>query len=212
VGTNGYVRPDGTRQSRALAFQGSVLTPSGDSIAEVFVLDLPEDLTQPGLGPLAGTETRAPHPPRGVIQRRLTFTANRQFPGIQGPRHWLRCSPDGSRIAFLMKDEAGVVQLWTVSPTGGEPRQLTRNPFPIASSFTWSPDGQWIAHAMDNSLCLTDTTSGTTARLTPRSADDLAPRPEACVFSPDGQKIAYVRRLPSGAESFNQIHIFFLQP
>jgi hypothetical protein len=65
---------------------------------------------------------------------------------------------------------------------------------------------------MDNSLCLTDTASGTTARLTPRSADDLAPRPEACVFSPDGQKIAYVRRLPSGAESFNQIHIFFLQP
>jgi hypothetical protein len=212
VGTNGYVRADGTRQSRALAFQGSVITLSGDTISEVYVADLPEDLTQPGLGPLAGTETRAPYPPRGVTQRRLTFTANRRFPGIQGPRHWLRCSPDGSRIAFLMKDEAGVVQLWTVSPTGGQPRQLTRNPFPIASSFTWSPDGQWIAHAMDNSLCLTDTASGATARLTPRSAEDLAPRPEACVFSPDGQKIAYVRRLPSGAESSNQIHIFFLQP
>jgi hypothetical protein len=51
-----------------------------------------------------------PLSPKGCTQRRLTFTAQRKFPGIQGPRHWLRSSPDGSRIAFLMKDDAGVVQ------------------------------------------------------------------------------------------------------
>jgi hypothetical protein len=212
VGTNGFVRSEGTRQQRALAFQGSVVTTQGETISEVFIADLPEDLTQAGAGPLCGTETRAPYPPKGVTQRRLTFTADRKFPGLQGPRHWLRCSPDGSRIAFLMKDAAGVVQLWTVSPNGGEPRQLTRNAFSIASTFTWSPHGRRIAYVMDNSVCVADASSGVTTRLTPRSDDATAPRPEACVFSPDGKKITFVRRVPSGDRMCNQIHVLFLEP
>jgi hypothetical protein len=205
VGTNGYVRPDGARQRHALAFQGEVLTRQGQPISEVFIADLPDDLTKPGDGPLCGTETHAPYPPKGTVQRRLTFTADRRFPGIQGPRHWLRSSPDGSRIAFLMKDDAGIVQLWTVSPNGGAPRQLTTNSAPIASAFTWSPDGRQIAHVMDNSVCVTDAASGRTRRLTSRTEDASAPRPEACVFSPDGKRIAFVRRLPSARDSANQI-------
>lgn len=205
IGTNGYLRAVGTRQRRALAFQGHVVAPTGATIAEVFVADLPDDLTRPGDGPLQGTDTRMPYAPRGVTQRRITFTTDRKHPGIQGPRHWLRSSPDGSRIAFLMKDDSGIAQLWTISPNGGTPSQLTQNPWPIASSFTWSPDGRLIAHAMDNSVCLTDTTTGTTTRLTPRSDDARAPRPEACVFSPDGSRIAFVRRIPSPDTPANQI-------
>src|SRR6185295_18169716 len=101
----------------------------------------------------------------------------------------------GSRIAFLMKDDTGVVQLWTVSPNGGAPHQLTRNPQPIASTFTWSPDGRFLAHVMDNSVCVTDGSTGKTIRLTERSDDANAPRPEACVFSPDGESIAFVRHV-----------------
>ena len=171
----------------------------------MFVADLPDALTQSGDGPLAGTETRMPSPPRGATQRRLTFTAGRKYPGIQGPRHWLHSSPDGARIAFLMKDDKGVAQLWTVSPAGGPPAQLTRNPWPVASSFAWSPDGRRIAHVMDNSVCVTDTATGATTRLTPRCDDARAPRPEACVFSPDGMKIAFVRRVPSPEAPANQI-------
>ena len=63
VGTNGYVRPDGSRQRHALAFQGQVLTRQGQPISEVFIVDLPDDLTKPGDGPLCGTATRAPCPP-----------------------------------------------------------------------------------------------------------------------------------------------------
>ncbi len=207
VGTNGYVRGDGSRQRHALAFQGHVVTADRETIPEVFIVDLPDDLTQPGGGPLAGAETRMPFPPKGCVQRRLTFTAQRKFPGIQGPRHWLRCSPDGSRIAFLMKDDAGVVQLWTVSPNGGETHQLTRNPQPIASTFTWSPDGRFIAHVMDNSVCQTDGNTGKTIRLTSRSDDTAAPRPEACVFSPDGKHIAFVRAVPESGRTFNQIFV-----
>ncbi len=205
VGTNGYVRPDGSRQRHALAFQGQVLTSAGQPIAEVFIVDLPNDLTTPGDGPLCGTETRAPYPPRGAVQRRLTFTADRKYLGIQGPRHWLRSSPDGSRIAFLMKDDAGVAQLWTVAPNGGPPRQVTNNPWSVASAFTWSPDGRQIAHVMDNSVCVTDAASGQTRRLTPRTDDATRPRPEACVFAPDGKRIAIVRRLPSPHQPANQI-------
>jgi Tol biopolymer transport system component len=135
----------------------------------------------------------------------LTFTTGDKYPGLQGPRHWLRSSPEGSRIGFLKKDDAGVVQFWTVSPNGGPISQVTHNTHPVASAFTWHPDGRQLAFVMDNSVCLTDVVTGETTRLTPRSDDATAPRPEACVVSPDGRRIAFVRRLPTGAGFANQI-------
>jgi Tol biopolymer transport system component len=119
----------------------------------------------------------------------------------------LRSSPDGSQIAFLMKDDAGVAQLWTVSPNGGSVRQVTKNPWPVASTFTWSPDGRQIAHVMDNSVCVTSVASSQTKRLTSRTDDVSSPRSEACVFSPDGKTIAFMRRLPSPRQPANQICI-----
>jgi hypothetical protein len=207
VGTRGYRRNDGAWQVRALAFQGLVLTGEGESIAEAFIVDLPEDVTRPGDGPLEGTPTRRPSPPAGTRQRRLTHTANRKYPGLQGPRHWLRSSPDGSRIAMLMRDESGVVQLWTISPTGGDPLQVTHHPWSIASAFTWSPDGRSIAHLMDNSVFLTDMDTGAGRRLTPRSPDEHAPSPLACVFSPDGRRIAYLRQVGTTGATHNQIFL-----
>jgi len=211
VGTNGYLRPNGSRQARALAFLGQVVTPQGITVPEVFIADLPSDLTQPGDGPLAGTATRLPSPPKGVVQRRLTDTTDRRYPGVQGIRHWLRVSPNGEHIACLMKDDAGVAQIWSVSPNGGPPRQITHNPFPISSAFDWSPDGKSIAHTLDNSVCVTDLASGITTRLTPKSPEKTAPRPEACVFSPDGSKIAFIRRLPSPQAEANQICVVQLK-
>ncbi len=207
VGTNGYVRPDGTRQKHALAFQGQLMTEQRQTIAEVFIVDLPDDLTVAGDGPLEGTETRRPVPPRGTLQRRLTFTGDRRFPGLQGPRHWLRSSPDGTRIAFLMRDDRGVVQLWTISPCGGLPRQLTQGSHSIGSSFTWSPNGHWIAHLLVNAVCVTDTRTGQTRRLTRQFEAAVAPRPEACVFSPDGKQIAYVRPVWIEGKYFNQVFV-----
>ena len=212
VGERGYLKPDGSRQRRALAFQGHVVTAKGETISEVFLADLPEDLTQVGEGPLAGTATRRPRPPQGVTQRRLTFTADRKFPGLQGPRHWLRSSPDGARIAFLMKDDDGIVQLWTVSPNGGAPHQITRNAWSVASTFTWSPDGRFLTYVMDRSVCVTEVASGVTTRLTPATEPDQAPKSEACVFSPDGRRIAFMRRVPSAGVSYNQICVVDWKP
>ena len=172
--------------SHSLAFQGFVVPRrGGEAVPEVFVANLPTGSIAPGDGPLQGTRTELPFPPRGVTQRRLTVG------GIHGPRHWLRSSPDGSRIAFLRNDARGVVQLWTVSPNGGDAVQVTDNEHPVASAFTWHPDGRRIALILDHSVCLVDATTGVTTRATPRTDD--APRPEACVISPDGKVVAFVR-------------------
>lgn len=212
IGREGYLRPDGSRQKRALAFQGTVVTTQGESHPEVYVVDLPEDLTIAGDHPLEGTATTRPAPPQGVQQRRLTFTSDRRFPGLAtSPRHWLRSAPDGGTIAFLMKDDSGVVQLWTVPTAGGPPRQVTTGQYPITSAFTWSPDGRGVIHGLDRSICYTDTTTGKTRRLTEASPDPaVAPRPFACVVSPDGRQVAYTRPVASPAGMHDQIFVVAL--
>ena len=200
VGTHGYLRPDGTRQRYALAFQGHVVVHDAAggglrTVSEVFICDLPENpaaLTEAGDRPLAGTPACRPAPPRTVSQRRLTFTSGRSHPGIDGPRHWLRSSPDGSRIACLMRDDVGAVQLFTVSPNGGRPAQVTHDGWSVASSFSWSPDGRRIAYVADGSVFVVDVADGASTRLTDRTIA-APPRPEACVFSPDGRRIAFMR-------------------
>lgn len=208
IGRSGYLRSDGSRQRYALAFQGLVTDPRVGIISEAFVVDLPDEprlLEVPGAGPLAGTPTTRPCPPAGVVQRRLTFTADRPHPGIQGPRHWLRSSPDGGTVACLMRDEAGVVQLVTVPTSGGPPQQRSHDPWDVASAFSWSPDGGRIAYVADGSVMTLDLATGTTRRLTVADHGPTAPRPEACVFSPDGRRIAYLRTLTAAGGPANQI-------
>jgi hypothetical protein len=207
IGRAGYHCADGTLQNRALAFQGRVTARDGCEHDEVFVVDLPEDPRIAGEGSSAGTLTTRPRPPRGTVQRRLTFTENRKHRGIQGVRHWLRSSPDGERIAFLMRDDAGISQLWTISPRGGEPAQLTRHDFDIGSAFTWSPDGRWLAYALAGDVALTDIVTGTTRVIT-TAAEGCGPvRPEACVFSPDGRRIAFVRQVFAEISAWNQLFV-----
>lgn len=192
--------------SNALAFQGHVVTEHGDTIAEVFITRFPDDIRKIGTGPLQGSQTRRPTPPHGTTQRRLTFTAKRKYPGLQGPRHWLRSSPDQTKIAFLMKDDAGLPQLWSVSPNGGEPQQLSRTETGVASAFTWNRDGSQIAFVCDQRIATIDVRSGNLRFLTePGRPTHEAPRPEACVFSPDGRQIAFVRRIRTNGRETNQI-------
>ncbi len=207
IGSAGYHRADVTLQHRALAFQGRVTARDGTKHDEVFVVDLPADPTIEGESPLAGTLTTRPRPPRGTVQRRLTLTENRKHRGIQGVRHWLRSSPDGERIAFLMRDDAGVSQLWTISPRGGEPVKLTHHDFDIGSAFTWSPDGRWLAYALAGDVAITEFATGKTRIITATPEGCGPVRPEACVWSPDGEKIAYLRQVFGETSTWNQIFI-----
>ncbi|MPR36085.1 DUF3748 domain-containing protein [Salmonirosea aquatica] len=201
IGLNGYQKPDGSHQRRALAFQGNVRNEANQSITEVFVVDLPENLTAPLPGhPLEGTPSTRPNPPAGVAQRRITFSQR----GIEGPRHWLRTTPDGTLIGFLAKDPAGLIQLFGISPNGGVPRQLTHQPFSIQTPFNFSPDGHFVAYAADNSIFITDLRDGKPRRLTPPTTDDDRPI-NGVVWSHKGDRLAYNRYVSTTAGRYIQI-------
>jgi len=204
VGVNGYEKENGQHQRRAIAFIGDVVTHSGDVVPELFIVDIPENVTKAGTHRLEGSSTSKPSPPDGTAQRRLTFTTGRPTPGLGTVRHWPRSAPDGKRIGFLMCDDVGVVQFWTISPNGGLPKQETRNDFSIESAFSWRPDGHAIACIAGGSVCEIKLSSGETTRVTPVHANLNPLRSEACVYSPDGAYIAYVRTVQS---EFNQIFI-----
>ncbi|MDE1478224.1 DUF3748 domain-containing protein [Xenorhabdus bovienii] len=195
IGQRGYLKENGQWQRWALAFIGDTCAENGEKIPEIYLVDLPEnneDYAIEGKQPLAGTETTLPAPPAGVKQRRLTFTHQNRWPGVVNvPRHWLRTSPDGSKIGFLMKDEAGIVQLWYISPNGGMPVQITHSTHHIQSAFNWDRRGRFIAFVCDNSIMLCNSQNGEMHRLTARTDD--APSADAIVISPDDRYVAFMR-------------------
>ncbi|MCA9411579.1 MAG: DUF3748 domain-containing protein [Candidatus Omnitrophica bacterium] len=141
VGLKGYKKADGSMQ-RARAFIGKTVSKSGEEVDEVFIVDIPEDLNQPGeLGPLEGADSAYPAPPKGASQRRLTWTDKWKTPGAIGTC-WT--SPDGAWITFLAHDDEGLQQIFTISPLGGDPVQLTAIPGGVADSPRWSPDGKGL--------------------------------------------------------------------
>lgn len=195
VGNNGYRKADGSQQRWALAFMGDTLSAAGDKVPELFIVDLPDNKDayfQAGAEPIEGTQTTLPAPPASVQQRRLTFTHQRRHPGLtHQPRHWVRSSPDGSLLAFLMRDDAGVVQMYLLSPNGGEPRQLTQGKDDIQSAFNWHPSGQALGFVQNNQIVLCDVNNGEVTQLT--QPNGSAPSADAVVFSPDGKHIAWMQ-------------------
>ena len=99
-----------------------------------------------------------------------------------------------------MKDTNDVVQVWTVSPNGGEPVQISHSDNGIQSAFSWSPDGKSLALVCDNSVMRLDIESGEMQRLTQRT--ETAPCADAVVYSPDGSKVAFMRQCGEFAQIF----------
>lgn len=205
IGNNGYRRADGRMQKRALAFIGDTLSLNNQKVPELFIVDLPESeqaWKTAGNEPLCGTQTTLPAPPAGVIQRRLTCTHDRRYPGLATvPRHWVRSNPQGTAIAFLMYDDAGVAQLWLISPQGGEPRQLTHDTNGVASAFNWHPSGKALGFVSGGRIVLCDAESGHIHSLT--AGHNAPPSADAVVFSPDGTQIAWMQE----TEGFRQLWV-----
>lgn len=203
IGKDGYLRKNGQKQKRAIAFQGNVKNKEGKTITEVFVCDLPGDPTRAVPGrPLEGTATTLPNIPESVVQRRITRTKY----GIEGPRHWLRSTSDGSLIVFLARDSSGIIQIFGVSPNEGSIKQITFNPFSVQGPFNISPDDKYIAYHADNSVFITDIFSGKTNSIT-RRFDDWERPVEAPVWSNNGKKIAYVRKVRYPEGDFLQVFL-----
>jgi hypothetical protein len=168
VDKDGYIKENGKRQNKALAFLGDVRDGKGNLVTEVFLVDLPNDVREGNKeNPIEGTPTSGPNPPHDVEQKRLTYTADLEYPGIRGSRQWLRSLPDGSLILFPMKDRDGLVQVFGVSPNSGAIRQITYNDFSLETSFSVSPNGKHLAYGYNQDVYVTNTESGTTEKISP---------------------------------------------
>lgn len=190
VGTNGYLIQNGGRQI-ARAFLGTVKDKNGNDVPEVFIVDIPEDITQPGpLGPLEGTNSDFPMPPKGAIQRRLTFTANTAHPGCSGI---VRSSADGSQLAFLAKDAKGINQIFTISPNGGKPRQITEYASDITGNLRWHPDGKHITYVYEGSIILCEVNDAPFEERTQVLTEPSAAVTGNLVWSADGKVLAFNR-------------------
>lgn len=207
VGREGYL--DGGVRRRARAFRGLVAADENGKIVpygEVFVADVPDDITVPGpLGPLEGTPTTYPAPPRGARVRRLTRTAenpNREMRGVSGH---LRASGDGRWIAFVARAQTGsgiADQVFAVSPETGEVRQVSHVACGVVGSPRFSPDSTCITAAgLDGALYLWSARErdwGRETRLVPPNG----PPPVNMVFSPDSHTIAYNRTIADVMQVF----------
>lgn len=196
VGTSGYVKADGMRQKRALAFFGDVIAADGKRHAEIFIADIPENVFNAAPdAPLEGNQGTLPHPPSGIVIRRLTHTENTASPGFQGPRHWIRSSPDGSTLAFLDQDSEGIVQIFTISPNGGEIRQLSNLTKPVDTPISWSPDGTRLACSSGGRAVIIPADGKKPIYLTEVNPAGHHPL-HGVIFSPDGKQVAFNRLLP----------------
>jgi eukaryotic-like serine/threonine-protein kinase len=102
---------------------------------------------------------------------------------------YARLSPDGKQIVFNFKRDDGVINVWTASLAGGEPKQLTFDKelmgFPL-----WSPDGKTIAFQMkrgdDTHIMIMPSEGGIPVQLT-------FDKGQSWIYgwSPDGDKILF---------------------
>jgi len=170
-------------------------------------LDLPEDLAIPEPGkPLQGTTTSGPNVPQGVVQRRITHTSD----GVQRPRHWLRCTPDGDLIAFLSKDDKGIIQLFGVSPNGEKITQLSFNSYSIQGPFNFSPDGKHLAYLADNSVFVTEVETHKSKRLTPLASNEEN-LTGSVVWSNNGSMLAFNKYVKDKETDNLYLQIFIIK-
>lgn len=114
-------------------------------------------------------------------------------------------SPDGRSIAFDRIGKDGGI--YTAPATGGPERRLTE----LSGSFAWSPDQKTLAVASRNSsqdpssIVLVTLETGATRRLTSPPAGSVGDQsPE---FSPDGQKLAFIRGTGTFVSDIYLVHI-----
>ncbi len=102
---------------------------------------------------------------------------------------YARLSPDGRTIAFNLADANGVINVWTVPVSGGQPFQLTFDR-ELAGFPCWSPDGRFLAFQMkrgdDAYLMIMPSEGGEAMQLTFGRG-----RSWPHSFSPDGDKIVF---------------------
>lgn len=205
IGHEGYKNEAGEQIRYALAFLGDVRSNEGKTVTEVFVVDIPGKLPNlEGESRITGDEHNRPQPPSVIRQRRVTFTADRKYPGVAGPRQWMKSSPDGSELYFMMKDDEGRVQIFSVPTNGGDILQRTHHEFSITTSFDLDPSGRYVAYGVGEEIFLTDLHDGQTRNLTPEVSPELTDL-RAIQWSHNGDMLAYNRKVSYRDSAYFQI-------
>lgn len=208
VGKNGYSKPDGTRQM-ARAFIGTIKAENGENVDEVFIIDIPENIEIDGnFGALEGTETQLPQPPLGASQRRLTFTAQNSHAGCTGI---VRSNSDGSLLAFLAKDEQNIKQLFTISPNGGKPKQITFHESNVEGSVRWNPSGKSIFYIWNGSICEVEISNLDFEKRLKIISKPSEPSPTNLVVSHDGNTLAFNRLIENPQSGLKNKQIFLIK-
>ena len=133
--------------------------------------------------------------------------------GITGrPPETIKWSPDGTKVSYVLRDDSGEHgELWYVDATTGEKKVLVSEAklsqlAPPASrikderekewvmryhvaAYSWSPDSKHLLFDSQGQLWYYSLDTGTAVQLT--SSPDPSEDPK---FSPDGKRLAYVRR------------------
>ena len=208
VGKKGYPKPNGDYQL-ARAFIGTVKDKNGQPVDEVFVVDIPNEINIKGnSGPLEGTPETMPAPPKGAIQRRLTYTADTQYPGCTGI---VRSDLMGENLAYLAFDAQGIKQVFILSPKGGTPRQLTEHTTSVAGGLRWHPSGNSVFYVHDGKIAQCklgeDSFNDRMKYLTSKQVAE----PTNIVLSHDGKTLAFNRILTyANGQTSKQIFILEL--
>lgn len=177
-------------------FIGRVKEADGSIMSSLYVVDIPADVDITTAD--SGTKTRFPGPPRGTRIRRLTTTP---AGGI------VRGSHDGTRIGYFATADDGTRQMFIIASNGSDkdpnpalrPQQVTFLPGGAQQALRWHPSGNSVAVIADNgvlAICVKPgPLFGASHWLTPHGSS-LTPL-EALVWSRDGQRLAFNRRVPT---------------
>jgi len=150
---------------------------------------------------------------QGAAKKPLSIESIFSEGGLTGrPPENIKWSPDGSKVSFVQRDDLGEHgELWYVDAASGEKKLLVSEArlsslAPDASkiknerekervtryhvaAYLWAPDSKHLLFDSQGQLWLYSLENGTAVQIT--SAPDPSEDPK---FSPDGNRIAYVRK------------------
>lgn len=131
-----------------IAFQGHVRNLEGKLKTEIYIATIPNKITITDTDNLQGSKINLPDVPKCITQKRITFTEK----GISNFRHWLRSSPNGEIIYFLMEDNLNITQLFGVNTNDFKINQYTFLEKSIDSPFNISKDGNYAVFFSDEKI------------------------------------------------------------
>src|SRR5690606_33889734 len=191
-------------RKHTIAFQGHTRNEKGETITEIYLVDIDEDAVKADTNAV-GWEGKRPHVPQGIQQRRLSHTAK----GLSDLRHWLRSSADGKYIYALAKDEQKRNQIVQCNTETGAFNYISTFDFSVDSPINISYKGDKITFIADNNVYLFDIASGEVIPLTNYQENDL-PLVGAPVFSRKDDRIAFNQFVDSDNRENVQIKLIIL--